>query len=191
MPLPSRAEHEVVARRAPRRLLGTSTSGMPYLAKKPFSLATNSGAASVSAMKPSARLGHLRARRLGHVSASPGNADRAAPSAPGRCCCCRLLRNRRRERRPLGFTLSDTSSSGMQMLPEFGHGADRSGTQGHRGRFGSFSVALPQRTIANSFAGSCTCAGFHGGPGNRRGALCGVRLGIVRCELHGIPGRKP
>ena len=31
----------------------TSTSGMPYLAKMPFSLATNSGAASVSAMKPS------------------------------------------------------------------------------------------------------------------------------------------
>ena len=28
-------------------------SGTPYLAKRPFSLATNSGAASVSAMKPS------------------------------------------------------------------------------------------------------------------------------------------
>src|SRR6266436_2296599 len=31
----------------------TSTSGMPYLAKMPFSLATNSGAASVNAMNPS------------------------------------------------------------------------------------------------------------------------------------------
>src|SRR3954464_12951816 len=31
----------------------TSTSGMPYFAKMPFSLATNSGDASVSAMKPS------------------------------------------------------------------------------------------------------------------------------------------
>src|ERR1700709_2062236 len=31
----------------------TSTSGMPYLAKMPFSLATNKGEASVSAMKPS------------------------------------------------------------------------------------------------------------------------------------------
>src|SRR5947209_1780868 len=33
--------------------LATSTSGMPYLANIPFSLATNSGAASVNAMKPS------------------------------------------------------------------------------------------------------------------------------------------
>src|SRR3989338_2643257 len=36
--------------------LSTSTSVMPYLAKKPFSAATNSGAASVRAIKPSLAL---------------------------------------------------------------------------------------------------------------------------------------
>ena len=41
---------------------------MPYLAKMPFSLATNSGAASVSAMKPSLAPCHLRARRLARMT---------------------------------------------------------------------------------------------------------------------------
>ena len=36
--------------------LATSTSGMPYLANNPLSLATNSGPASLSAMKPSVAL---------------------------------------------------------------------------------------------------------------------------------------
>src|SRR5262245_50330244 len=49
----------------------TSTSGMPCLAKKPLSLATNSGPASVSAMKPSLAL---------VVSGPPA----AAPCTPAR-----------------------------------------------------------------------------------------------------------
>ena len=52
MPLPSDPSTRL-SRVAPHdACFCTSTSGMPYLAKMPFSLATNSGAASVSAMKP-------------------------------------------------------------------------------------------------------------------------------------------
>ena len=53
MPLPSEPSTRL-SRVVPQdACFCTSTSGMPYLAKMPFSLATNSGAASVSAMKPS------------------------------------------------------------------------------------------------------------------------------------------
>ena len=53
MPLPSEPSTRL-SRVVPHdACFSTSTSGMPYLAKMPFSFATNSGAASVSAMKPS------------------------------------------------------------------------------------------------------------------------------------------
>ena len=62
MPLPSPPSTRL-SRVAPREAcFTTSTPGMPYLAKMPFSLATNSGAASVSAMKP----------RLAFVVSGPG-----------------------------------------------------------------------------------------------------------------------
>ena len=53
MPLPSPPSTRL-SRVAPHEAcLATSTSGIPCLAKSPFSLATNSAPASVSAMKPS------------------------------------------------------------------------------------------------------------------------------------------
>ena len=56
MPLPAEPSTRLSRVVPHEACLTTSTSGMPYLAKKPFSLATISGAASVSAMKPSTAL---------------------------------------------------------------------------------------------------------------------------------------
>src|SRR5262245_41715845 len=53
MPLPSEPSTRLSRVVPHEACFCTSTSGMPYLAKKPLSLATNSGPASVSAMKPS------------------------------------------------------------------------------------------------------------------------------------------
>src|ERR1700682_1407838 len=53
MPLPSEPSTRLSRVVPQEACFCTSTSGMPYLAKTPFSLATNSGEASVSAMKPS------------------------------------------------------------------------------------------------------------------------------------------
>ncbi len=53
MPLPAEPSTRLSRVVPHEACLTTSTSGMPYLAKKPFSLATISGAASVSAMNPS------------------------------------------------------------------------------------------------------------------------------------------
>src|SRR6476646_1565081 len=53
MPLPSEPSTRLSRVVPHEACFCTSTSGMPYLAKMPFSLATNSGEASVSAMKPS------------------------------------------------------------------------------------------------------------------------------------------
>src|SRR3954471_21119470 len=53
MPLPSEPSTRLSRVVPHEACFCTSTSGMPYLAKMPFSLATNSGDASVSAMKPS------------------------------------------------------------------------------------------------------------------------------------------
>src|SRR5689334_10495756 len=53
MPLPSEPSTKLSRVVPQEACFCTSTSGMPYLAKMPFSLATNSGEASVSAMKPS------------------------------------------------------------------------------------------------------------------------------------------
>lgn len=56
----------------------TSTSGMPYLAKMPFSFATNSGDASVKAMKPS--LAPFTSGPAVCAKAPPGKFSRAAAS---------------------------------------------------------------------------------------------------------------
>ncbi len=53
MPLPAEPSTRLSRVVPHEACLTTSTSGMPYLAKNPFSFATISGAASVSAMKPS------------------------------------------------------------------------------------------------------------------------------------------
>src|SRR3954470_15415982 len=78
MPLPSPPSTRL-SRVAPHdACFCTSTSGTPYLAKRPFSLATNSGAASVSAMKPS--LAPLTSGPAACAKAPDGNCARAAPS---------------------------------------------------------------------------------------------------------------
>ncbi len=66
--------------------MATSTSGMPYLANSPFSLAMISGEESVSAMKPSVALlvsGPLLARRrpTGRAAAR-GAQQRAVAGTP-------------------------------------------------------------------------------------------------------------
>ena len=95
--------------------LSTSTSVIPYLAKKPFSAATNSGAASVRAMKPSLAL---------LVSTSPPAAqaaermprdmppNRATPLA-AMIECLRKLRREARVR-SLGWSLF-----GLSVMVEF------------------------------------------------------------------------
>src|SRR5690349_21050569 len=52
MPLPAEPSTRLSRVVPHEACLTTSTSGMPYLANRPFSLATISGAESVSAMKP-------------------------------------------------------------------------------------------------------------------------------------------
>jgi hypothetical protein len=95
--------------------LSTSTSVIPYLAKKPFSAATNNGAASVRAMKPSLAL---------LVSTSPPAAqaaeriprdmppNRATPLA-AMIECLRKLRREARVR-SLGWSLF-----GLSVMVEF------------------------------------------------------------------------
>ena len=79
MPLPSEPSTRL-SRVAPHdACLSTSTSGMPCLAKIPFSLATNSGAASVSAMKPS-RAAFTSGPAACATCAPNGNWDRTAPT---------------------------------------------------------------------------------------------------------------
>src|SRR3954469_21002389 len=56
MPLPAEPSTRLSRVVPQEACLVTSTSGMPYLAKSPFSLATISGAESVSAMNPSTAL---------------------------------------------------------------------------------------------------------------------------------------
>src|ERR1041385_955946 len=78
MPLPSPPSTRL-SRVAPHdACFITSVSGTPYLAKMPFSLATNSGAASVSAMKPS--LAPLTSGPAPCAKAPDGNCACAAPS---------------------------------------------------------------------------------------------------------------
>ena len=95
--------------------LSTSTSVMPYLAKNPFSAATNSGAASVRAIKPSLAL---------VVSTSPAAAqallwwlkprppNRAMPPAAAMDC----LRKRRRE---ASSALVVSSGVGLSVMAGF------------------------------------------------------------------------
>ena len=95
--------------------LSTSTSDMPYLAKNPFSAATNSGAASVRAIKPSLAL---------VVSTSPAAAqalfwlprlippNRAMPPAAAMDC----LRKRRRE---ASSALVVSSGVGLSVMAGF------------------------------------------------------------------------
>ena len=56
MPLPSEPSTRLSRVVPQEACLATVTSVMPYLSNRPFSLATNRGAASVSAMKPSVAL---------------------------------------------------------------------------------------------------------------------------------------
>ena len=70
MPLPSEPSTRLSRVVPQEACFATSTSGMPYFANMPFSLATNSGAASVSAMKPSVGLLHLGAGGLCDVCAA-------------------------------------------------------------------------------------------------------------------------
>ena len=56
MPLPSEPSTRLSRVVPHEACLATSTSGMPYLANSPLSLATNSGPASLSAMNPSIAL---------------------------------------------------------------------------------------------------------------------------------------
>src|SRR5947209_5810903 len=79
MPLPSPPSTRL-SRVAPQdACFCTSVSGTPYLAKIPFSLATNSGAASVSAMKPS--LAPFTSGPAPCANAPEGNCVCAAPSS--------------------------------------------------------------------------------------------------------------
>ena len=98
MPLPSPPSTRL-SRVAPHdACFSTSTSGMPYLAKMPFSLATNSGAASVSAMKPSlapftsgpaacanARRGKLRLRGAEQRGGAGAGLQKRAAADCSRC----------------------------------------------------------------------------------------------------------
>ena len=75
MPLPSEPSTRL-SRVVPQlACFSTSTSGMPCLAKKPFSLATKSGLASVSAMKPS--FAPFTSGPVPCAKAPPGRAVRA------------------------------------------------------------------------------------------------------------------
>ena len=77
MPLPSEPSTRL-SRVAPQEAcFCTSTSGMPYFAKIPFSLPTKSGAASVSAMKPSITL--VTSGPVPSACAPPGKFALSAP----------------------------------------------------------------------------------------------------------------
>ena len=78
----------------------TSTSGMPYLAKRPFSLATISGAESVSAMKPSTAL-----VVSGVALAAYSGFGRMAARLPAVAAAAAVLITWRREIRPLTYSL--------------------------------------------------------------------------------------
>jgi hypothetical protein len=79
MPLPSEPSTRL-SRVVPHdACFSTLTSGMPYLAKMPFSLATNSGEASVSAMKPS--LAPFTSGPESCAKAPPGKLSFAAASS--------------------------------------------------------------------------------------------------------------
>src|SRR5262245_17541539 len=79
MPLPSLPRTRL-SRVAPHdACFITSVSGTPYLAKMPFSLATKSGAASVSAMKPS--FAPFTSGPAACAKAPDGNAVRTADSS--------------------------------------------------------------------------------------------------------------
>src|SRR5688572_30482720 len=95
MPLPAEPSTRLSRVVPQEACLTTSTSGMPYLAYKPFSLATINGAASVSAMKPSIALvvsGAPVAAYSGLVISDPRLAAAAVAAAP--------FNNLRREIRP-------------------------------------------------------------------------------------------
>src|SRR5437868_3919320 len=78
MPLPSEPSTKL-SRVVPHdACLATSTSGMPYLANSPLSLATNSGPASLSAMNPSVAL--VTSGPAPCAKAPPGKFNRAAAS---------------------------------------------------------------------------------------------------------------
>ena len=103
MPLPSPPSTRLTRVAPHEACLATSTSGMPYLANRPFSLATNSGAASVSAMKP--RVALVTSGPAACANAPPGRFSFAAPS--NAAVPALALRNLRRLKVPAaGFGVS-------------------------------------------------------------------------------------
>ena len=160
--------------------LSTSTSGIPYLAKNPFSTAITSGELSVSAMKPST------ARVVSGVSAGAaqtplGNAARTAESSAAALVSFAVPMSRSRRLMPPAdfmMRISLCASPGIQA---------KKGRPGGR-RCPSDSTAGARERPPSQ--GSCQGCSRETTPRARTGACTGMQrrfLGHAWCGVRALP----